>query len=57
MVFQFPYLYDFNTKLCRKQTTVILNHENVNIHTTSQGEPVIESIKGSNLVVVRHMID
>jgi hypothetical protein len=39
MVFKIPYLYDFVTKLCRQQVTVILNHENVNIRNTDQGEP------------------
>jgi hypothetical protein len=39
MAFKIPYLYDFVTKLCRQQSTVILNHENVNIRNTDQGEP------------------
>jgi hypothetical protein len=38
MAFKIPYLYDFVTKLCREQATVILNHENVNIRNISEGE-------------------
>jgi len=38
MAFKIPYLYDFVTKLCRKQATVILSHENANIRIICQGE-------------------
>jgi hypothetical protein len=38
MAFKSPYLYDFVTKLCSEQATVILNHENVDIRNISQGE-------------------
>jgi hypothetical protein len=38
MAFKIPYLYDFVTKVCRQQATVILNHENVNIRNIGQGE-------------------
>jgi hypothetical protein len=38
MAFRIPYTYDFVTELCRQQATVILNHENVNIPNTGQGE-------------------
>jgi hypothetical protein len=38
MAFKIPYLYDFVTKLCREQTIVILNHENINIRIIGQGE-------------------
>jgi hypothetical protein len=38
MTFKIPYLYDFVTKLCRQQATVILNHENFNIRNIGQGE-------------------
>jgi len=38
VAFKIPYLYDFITKLCRQQATVILHHENVNIHNIGQGE-------------------
>jgi hypothetical protein len=56
MVFKIPYLYDFVIKLCREQATVIINHENVNIRNTGQGEARTESIKGLELVAVRHTI-
>jgi hypothetical protein len=29
VAFQFPYIYDYITKLCRRQAEVIRNHENV----------------------------
>jgi hypothetical protein len=38
MAFKIPYIYDFITKLCRQQATVILHHENVYIRGISQGE-------------------
>jgi hypothetical protein len=31
-------MYDFVTKLCRQQATVIQNHENVNVGNIDQGE-------------------
>jgi hypothetical protein len=36
MAFKIPYLYDFVTKLCKEQATVILNHENVDMHNIGQ---------------------
>jgi hypothetical protein len=38
MAFKIPYFYDFLTKLCRQQATVVLNHENVNVGNIGQGE-------------------
>jgi hypothetical protein len=38
MAFKIPYIYDFVTKLCRQQAIVTLNHENVKISKTGQGE-------------------
>jgi hypothetical protein len=38
MAFKIPYLHDFVTKLCMQQATVTINHENVNIRNTDQGE-------------------
>jgi hypothetical protein len=32
-------VYDYITKLCRRQAEVILNHENPNVRETGQGEP------------------
>jgi hypothetical protein len=31
-------MYDYITKLCRRQAEVILNHENSNVHAIGQGE-------------------
>jgi hypothetical protein len=31
MAFHLPYVYDYNTKLCRKQAEAILNHDNGNV--------------------------
>jgi hypothetical protein len=38
MTFKIPYLYNFDTKLCREQVTVIPSHENVNIRIIGQDE-------------------
>jgi hypothetical protein len=38
MAFKIPYLHDFLIKLCRKQATLKLNHENVNIRHIGQGK-------------------
>jgi hypothetical protein len=47
MAFKISYSYDFVTKICRRQVTVILNHENVKI----------KMCKNSSLVAVRHTND
>jgi len=36
--FKIPYVYDFITKLCRRQAEVIQNHDNKNVRNTGQGE-------------------
>jgi hypothetical protein len=36
--FNLPYVYNYITKLCRKQTEVIRNHENEHVRGTGQGE-------------------
>jgi hypothetical protein len=36
--FNLPYVYDYITKLCRKQAEVIQNHENERIRGKGQGE-------------------
>jgi hypothetical protein len=36
--FQIPYVYDFVTKVCRKQAEVIQNHDNENIRSIGSGE-------------------
>jgi hypothetical protein len=33
-----PYMYDYITKLCRKQAEVIQNHENEHVHGTGESE-------------------
>jgi hypothetical protein len=38
LAFKIPYVYDYITKLCRRQAEVILNHENPNVHAVGQGE-------------------
>jgi hypothetical protein len=49
MTFKIPYLYDFLTKLCREQATVILNHENVNTRNIGQGEAQHRKYNGFKL--------
>jgi hypothetical protein len=39
MAFKLPCIYDYMTKLCRKQAEVIQNHENANIRNVGQSEP------------------
>jgi hypothetical protein len=39
LAFKILYVYDYITKLCRRQAEVILNHENPNVRATGQGEP------------------
>jgi hypothetical protein len=36
--FKIPYVYDYITKLCRRQAEVILNHKNSNVRAIGQGE-------------------
>jgi hypothetical protein len=36
--FNLPYVYDYVTKLCRRQVEVIQNHENEHISGIEQGE-------------------
>jgi hypothetical protein len=36
LAFQSPYVYDYVTKLCRRQAEIIQNHENV--RNIEQGE-------------------
>jgi hypothetical protein len=38
LAFEIPYVYEYITKLCRRQAEVILNHENPNVRATGQGE-------------------
>jgi hypothetical protein len=38
VAFQIPYVYDYITKLCRRQAEIIHNHENGNVHNIGQDE-------------------
>jgi hypothetical protein len=38
LAFKIPYVYDYITKLCRRQAEVILNYENPNVRAIGQGE-------------------
>jgi hypothetical protein len=38
LAFKIPYVYDYVTKLCRRQAEVILNHENSYVRAIGQGE-------------------
>jgi hypothetical protein len=38
LAFKISYVYDYITKLCRRQAEVILNHENPNVRAIGQGE-------------------
>jgi hypothetical protein len=55
MAFKIPYGYDYITKLCSQQAEVVQNHDNENVRNIGQGEAGIESIRGLNLAVVKHM--
>jgi hypothetical protein len=37
--FNIPYIYDYITKLCRKQAEIIQNHGNANVCNIGQGKP------------------
>jgi hypothetical protein len=37
--FNILYIYDYITKLCRKQVRIIQNHGKYNVRKTGQGEP------------------
>jgi hypothetical protein len=38
LALKIPYVYDYITKLCRRQAEVILNYENPNVCAIGQGE-------------------
>jgi hypothetical protein len=38
-------IYDYITKLCRKQAKIIQNHGNVNVRSIGQGEPLHRKFK------------
>jgi hypothetical protein len=51
--FKIPYVYDYITKLCRRQAEVILNHENPNVRTIGQGEARHRRHRGLNFAAVK----
>jgi hypothetical protein len=38
LAFKIPYVYDYITKLCRRQAEVTLNHKNPNVRAIGKGE-------------------
>jgi hypothetical protein len=40
LAFRIPYVYDYITKLCRRQAEVIQNHPNPNVRAIGQGEAI-----------------
>jgi hypothetical protein len=50
-------LYDFVTKLCRQQATVMLNNGNGNMRSIGQGEARRTKYKRHKLGGIRHTID
>jgi hypothetical protein len=49
LAFKIPYVYDYITKLCRRQAEVVLNHENPNVRAIGQGEARHRKHKGLKL--------
>jgi hypothetical protein len=49
LAFKIPYVYDYITKLCRRQAEVIQNHENPNVRVIGQGEARHRKHKRLNL--------
>jgi hypothetical protein len=50
MAFKLPYIYDYITKLFRKQAGVVQNHENANVRNIGQGEALHRKYKRPKLV-------
>jgi hypothetical protein len=48
VAFQVPYVYDYITKLCRRQAEINQNHENENVRK----KPHTENIRGLSLAAV-----
>jgi hypothetical protein len=51
--FNILYIYDYVTKLYRKQARIIQNHGNANVCNIVQGERDIENLTGLSLVAVK----
>jgi hypothetical protein len=49
VAFQISYVYDYITKLCRKQAGIIHNHKNENVRNIGQGETPRRKHKGLKL--------
>jgi hypothetical protein len=47
--FNLPYIYDYITKLCRRQAEVIQNHVNEHVRGIGQGEARHRKYKGLKL--------
>jgi hypothetical protein len=45
LAFNVPYVYDYITKLCRRQAEVIQNHPNPNVRAIRQGEAIHRKYK------------
>jgi hypothetical protein len=54
MAFKLPYIYDYITKLSRKQIEVIHIHENANVRNIGKTNPDTGNIRGLNLAAVKH---
>jgi hypothetical protein len=45
VAFKIPCVYEYLTKLCRRQAEVIQNHQNLNVHEIGQGEAIRRKYK------------
>jgi hypothetical protein len=45
VAFRVPYVYDYMTKLCRRQVEIINNYENENVRNIEQGETLHRKYK------------
>jgi hypothetical protein len=54
MAFHLPYVYDYITKLCRRQQAEVIEYdENEHVRGIGQGEADLENTRGINLAVVK----
>jgi hypothetical protein len=56
LTFHIPYVYDYVTKIRRKEAEVIQNHDNINFRNMGKNEAQRRKHKSSDLVAVRHTI-
>jgi hypothetical protein len=52
VAFQLPYVYDYVTKLCRRQVEMIHNHEHEMYAILDKVKPHTENIRGLNFASV-----